>query len=184
MTGGFPVGLARELQREILVKTTRRLVMATAVVALVVSACGQQKAPPVAVDTAVPEEVVSQFVAAMDEFNPDAVRNLFTPNAKIMPPNVATVSGIDNIIDYYRGTLADELDFEMTREAGGTSGGLSVAEGTYKVLNNTTGEYIEQGKWMAVFVNADGAWKVARFMTNTDAPVAAPAVEVEESASE
>jgi limonene-1,2-epoxide hydrolase len=159
--------------------------MATAVAALLVSACGQQKpAPTVAVDTALPEEVVSQFVAAMDEFNPDAVRNLFTPHAKIMPPNVATVSGIDNIIDYYRGTLADELDFEMTRDASGVSGGLAAAEGTYKVLNKTTGEYIEQGKWMAVFVNTDGGWKVARFMTNTDARVAAPAVEVEEPASE
>ena len=175
---------ARELQREILVKTTRRLVMATAAAAVVVSACGQPAAPPVAVDTTLPEEVVSQFVAAMDEFNPDVVRNLFTPNAKLMPPNVATVSGIDNIVDYYRGTLADELDFEMTRDASGTSGGLAAAEGTYRVLNKTTGEYIEQGKWMAVFVNADGKWKVARFMTNTDAPVAAPAVEVEEPSAD
>ena len=163
---------------------TRRLAIATAAAALAVAACAQQKAPAVAVNAALPDEVVERFVAAMDDFNPDAIRELFTPNAKIMPPNVATVSGIDDILDYYRGTLADELDFEMTRDGSGTSGGLAAAEGTYKVRNNTTGEYVEQGKWMAVFVNADGKWRVARFMTNTDMPVAAPAVEVEEPASE
>jgi len=182
--GGLPTRRACKLQREILVKTTRRLAMATVVFALVVSACGQQKAPPSAMEMALPEEAAAQFIAAMDDFNPDAVRELFTPNAKVMPPNVATITGIDDIIEYYRGTLADELDFEFTRDAAGTSGGLAAAEGTYKVRNNTTGEYIEQGKWMAVFVNADGKWKVARFMTNTDAPVAAPAVEVEEPSAE
>jgi len=170
--------------REIRVKTMRRTALATTVAALVLAACGQQKAPPVAVDTALPEEVVSQFMAAMDDFNPDAVRGLFTPNAKLMPPNVATITGIDNIIDYYRGSLADELDFEFTRDASGTSGGLAAAEGAYRVLNKVTGEYIEQGKWMAVYVNADGKWRVARLMTNTDAPVAAPTVEVEEGSAE
>jgi len=162
----------------------RRAALATTVAALVLAGCGQQKAPPVAVDTALPEEVVSQFLAALDDFNPDAVRGLFTANAKLMPPNVATISGIDNIIEYYRGSLADELDFEFTRDASGTSGGLAAAEGAYKVRNTTTGEYIEQGKWMAVFVKADGKWQVARMMTNTDAPVAAPAVEVEVEAEQ
>jgi limonene-1,2-epoxide hydrolase len=166
------------------VKTTRRLAIATAAAALVMAACGQQKAPPAAMEMTMPEEVAARFVAAMDDFDPEAVRGLFTANAKVMPPNVATISGIDNILDYYKGTLAEELDFEMTRDAAGTSGGLAAAEGTYKVRNNATGEYIEQGKWMAVFVNVDGAWKVARFMTNTDAPVAVPSVEVEEPASE
>jgi limonene-1,2-epoxide hydrolase len=166
------------------VKKIRKHAVATVATALMVAACGQQAAPPAALEMTLPEEAVTQFVAAMDEFNPDAVRELFTANAKVMPPNVATVSGIDDIVDYYKGTLADELDFEMTRDGAGTGGGLAAAEGAYKVRNNTTGEYIEQGKWMAVFVNVDGKWKVARFMTNTDAPVAAPAVEVEEPAAE
>lgn len=159
---------------------TRKLVIMTTAAAVVVAACGQQKAPAVATDVALPDEVVSQFVAAMDDFNPDAVRGLFTPNAKIMPPNVAAISGIDNILDYYKGALADELDFEFARDASGASGGLAAAEGTYKVRNTTTGEYIEEGKWMAVYAKVDGHWKVARLMTNTDSAVAAPSVEVEE----
>jgi limonene-1,2-epoxide hydrolase len=161
---------------------TFRTVSLAAVAAMVLGACAQ-KEPPVQATQGVPDEVVARFVAAMDDFNPDAVRALMMPNAKIMPPNVAAISGIDNILDYYKGTLADELDFEFTREASAESGGMAAAEGTYKVRNNTTGEYIEQGKWMAVFVNADGTWRVARLMTNTDAPVAAPTVEVDEGAA-
>jgi limonene-1,2-epoxide hydrolase len=161
------------------VKTTRGLATVTAIALLALTACGGQKAPP-AITEGVPDDVVNQFLAAMDEFNPEAVRGLLSPNAKLMPPNVASVSGADNIIEYFKGGLADELDYEFTREAAGMSSGLAVAEGTYKVRNKTSDAYIEQGKWMAVFAKIDGAWKVARLMTNTDAPVAAPVVGVEE----
>jgi len=161
---------------------TFRNVSLAAVTAIALGACAQ-KEPPVHATQGVPDEVVARFVAAMDEFNPDAVRALMMPDAKIMPPNVASITGIDNILDYYKGTLADQLDFEFTREASAEAGGMAAAEGTYKVRNNTTGEYIEQGKWMAVFVNVDGGWRVARLMSNTDAPVAAPTVEVEQGAA-
>jgi limonene-1,2-epoxide hydrolase len=93
---------------------------------LILSACGQQKAPIVVTDS-VPDEVVTKFMAAMDEFNPDVVRGLFTPNARLMPQNVATVSGIDDINQYYKGTLADELDFEYMRDASATAGGMAAA---------------------------------------------------------
>ena len=161
---------------------TRSVVTSMALTGLILAACARNEAPaPVTATAGVPDEVVANFVAAMDQFNPGAVRELMMSNAKIMPPNVAAISGIDGIIEYYQGTLADELDFEFTREASAESGGLAAAEGTYRVKNVTTGEYIEQGKWMAVFAQVDGKWKVARLMTNTDAPVAAPVVGVEEA---
>jgi limonene-1,2-epoxide hydrolase len=165
------------------VKMSRKLAILGAVASLVLTACGGQKAPTAMTD-GVPEEAVAKFLMAMDDFNPDAVRELFTPNAKLMPPNVAAISGIDNIIDYYKGTLADELDFEFTREASGMSSGLAAAEGAYKVKNLVTGEYIEEGKWMAVWVNVDGTWRVARLMSNTDAPVRAPVVGVDDADGE
>ena len=162
---------------------TRRLAIMAAAAGLTLGACGQQKAP-ITVTDSVPDEVVTRFMTAMDNFNPDAVRALMTANAKIMPPNVAAISGIDNIIEYYKGALADELDFEFTRDASAAAGGMAAAEGAYKVRNKATGEYIEQGKWMAVFVNTGDGWRVARLMTNTDAPVRAATVDVEGAAGE
>ena len=155
----------------------RAIVAATTLLAL--TACSGQNAPEAIVE-GVPEEAVSKFMAAMDEFNPEAMRGLLTPNAKIMPPNVAAISGADDIIQYYKGSLADELDFEFTREASGMTPGLAVAEGGYRVRNKLTNDYIEQGKWMAVFAKVDGVWKVARLMTNSDAPITTPVVGVEE----
>jgi len=169
-------------RREIRVKIFRSASLVAASAGLLLAACAQ-KQPPAPIAEGVPEEVVASFMAAMDEFNPDAVRAIFTPNAKIMPPNVASIEGIDNIIDFYKGSIADELDWELTREAGATAGGMAAAEGKYQIRNKVTGEYIEHGKWMVVFVKTDGGWRVARLMTNTDAPVAAPSVEVEEGGS-
>jgi ketosteroid isomerase-like protein len=160
---------------------TRRLAILAIAASLTLAACGKPAVPTVTTDT-LPDEVVAKWLGAMNDFNPDAVRGMLAPNAKIMPPNVASVSGADAIIEYYKGTLASELDFEFVREAQAMAGGLAVAEGTYKVRNVTTGSDIEQGKWMSVWVNLDGSWKVARIMTNTDSAVAAPVVGVEEMA--
>jgi hypothetical protein len=70
---------------------SRNLAIVAATALLALTACGGQKAPP-AIAEGVPEEVVSQFLSAMDKFDPEAIRGLLSPNAKIMPPNVATSS--------------------------------------------------------------------------------------------
>jgi len=155
------------------------VIAAIAAAVAMATACGGQQQPTVKAES-VPDEVVQRFLTAMDEFDPDAVRELFSPNAKLMPPNVAAVEGPDAIVQYYRGTLAEELDFEFKQAAAGMAGGLAVSEGTYRVLNTVSGAEIETGKWMAVWINRDGAWKIARLMTNTDHSVATPVVEVEE----
>jgi hypothetical protein len=59
--------------------------------------------------------------------------------------------------------------------------GLAVAEGSYRIRNKTTNAYIEQGKWMAVFAKLDGAWKLARLMTNTDSAMKSASIDLEES---
>jgi hypothetical protein len=162
------------------VKISRNLAIVAATALLALSACGGQKAPPAVVE-GVPDEVVSQFLSAMSEFNPEAIRGLLSPNAKIMPPNVESVTGTDNIVDYYKGALSDQLAWEWTRDASGMSSGLAVAEGTYRIRNKATDAYIEQGKWMAVFAKIDGAWKLARLMTNTDSATKSGSVDLEEA---
>jgi len=154
-------------------------IAAIAASACLAAACGGQQ-PPAVQAQSVPDEVVQRFLAAMDEFDPEAVRGLFTARAKLMPPNVAAVEGPDAIVEYYKGTLADELDFDFEQAAAGMAGGLAVSEGAYRVTNKMTGEQIESGKWMAVWLNDGGAWKIARLMTNTDHAVAAPVIDVEE----
>lgn len=157
-------------------------IAAIAATVAMATACGGQQQPTVTTES-VPDEVVQRFLAAMDEFDPTAVRELFSPNAKLMPPNVGAIEGPDAIVEFYKGALADELDFEFRQAAAGMAGGLAVSEGTYRVLIKASGEEIEAGKWMAVWINRDGTWKIARLMTNTDHSVAAPVIDVEEGLS-
>lgn len=128
-----------------------------------------------------PDGVVQRFLAAMDGFDPEAIRGLFTARAKLMPPNVAAVEGPDAIVEYYESTLADELDFDFERAAAGMAGDLAVSAGSCRVTNKTSGQQLDTGKWMAVWPNEGGAWKIARLMTNTDHRVAAPVIDVEEA---
>ena len=62
-------------------------------------------------------------------------------------------------------------------------GNVGLAEGSYRVKNLANDTYVEEGKYLAVWVNQDGQWKVARMMTNTDYQVARTSVEVEEPAA-
>ena len=62
-------------------------------------------------------------------------------------------------------------------------GNVGLAEGSYRVKNLGNDTYVEEGKYLAVWVNQDGQWKVARMMTNTDYQVARTSVEAEEPAA-
>ena len=55
------------------------------------AACGGQQ-PPAVQAQSVPDEVVQRFLAAMDEFDPEAIRGLFTARAKLMPPNASPMA--------------------------------------------------------------------------------------------
>jgi hypothetical protein len=161
---------------------TRRLPVAAAFAAsaLTLGACSQS--PPPAAEIKVvemPEERSAALARLLEELDPVGLGNILTDNARLLGPNMAAIEGRDAIVEYYKGSVDKQLDFEVAPQTRVTIGEVALAEGTYKVRNVTTGEYIEDGKYMTVWVNKDGAWKVARLMTNTDYKVATPEVDVE-----
>ncbi len=127
-----------------------------------------------------PEEASAKLAQLLDQFDPVALGNMLTDNARLLPPNVPAIDGRDAIVDYYKGTVASELDYEVTPLKTATVGNVGLAEGTYKVKNVATGAYVEEGKYLTVWVNEGGQWKVARMMTNTDFQVARTSVTVEQ----
>jgi ketosteroid isomerase-like protein len=162
------------------VKTLRTAVPAAlAATALLLAACSQGT-PPAAEPTIVemPEERAQALARLLDEFDPVGFYNLLAENVRLLPPNMPAVEGRQAVVDYYKGAITTELDFEVTPLLRVMIGNVGLAEGTYKIRNTATNEYIEEGKYMTVWVNQDGEWKVARMMTNTDHRVAAPAVAV------
>lgn len=164
---------------------TRSILAITAIAAatLTVAACSGGKTPAAGGDTevaAMPEDNAIQLARLLDQFNPVALGNLLMDDARLLPPNVPAIEGRDAIVEYYKGTVANELDYEVAPLKRVMIGNIGLAEGTYKVKNLTSGAYVEEGKYMTVWVNQAGQWKVARMMTNTDFQVARTSVTVEE----
>lgn len=126
-----------------------------------------------------PEDVAVEMGRLLDQFDPVALGNMLMDNARLLPPNVPAIEGRDAIVEYYKGTVANELDYEVVPLKRVMIGNIGLAEGTYKVKNLTSGNYVEEGKYMTVWVNQGGQWKVARMMTNTDYQVARTSVTVE-----
>ena len=149
---------------------------------LVLAACsgGKQPAAGSAEFAPMPDEPAAELARLLNEFDPDALGRLLTDNARLLPPNVPAIEGRDAIVDYYDGIVGETIKYEATPLTTVTVGNVGISEGSYRVKNLTTDSYVETGKYMTVWVNQDGQWKVARMMSNTDAQVPGTSVEVEE----
>lgn len=163
-----------------------RAITAIAIASLTVAACSggeppaAERAPDVA---AMPAEASNQLAQLLDQFDPEAFGNLLVDDARLLPPNIPAIDGREAIVEYYKGAVAAELDYEVTPLRSAMIGNVGIAEGTYRVKNLTNDTYVEDGKYMTVWVNRDGQWKVARMMVNTDFQVARASVSVEEPAA-
>jgi ketosteroid isomerase-like protein len=110
-----------------------------------------------------------------------ALAGLLTENARLLPPNVPAIEGRDAIVEHYRGVVSNQLKYEIAPLKSVTISNVGLSEGTYRVKNLAKGEYVEDGKFLAVWVFQDGQWKVARLMVNADYQLARVSVTVEEA---
>lgn len=165
---------------------TRRAIVTSALAAsaLALAACSQSPPPAAQVEVVeMPGERAQEFARLLSEFDPVGFGNLLTDNARFLAPNQPGIEGREAIVEHYRGSVDNALAFEVTPETRVMLGNVGLAEGSYKVRNTQTGEYIEDGKFLTVWVNQDGQWKLARLMTNTDYKVATPTIAIETPAS-
>lgn len=157
-------------------------IVSIVVASLTVAACsgGKSAADCEAAAASLPAEVTAEMARLLDEFDPVGLGNLIADNARLLPPNVPAVEGREAIIEHYKGAVARELHHEVTPLTQVMIGNVGLAEGSYRVKNLTNGTYVEDGKFMTVWVNQDGAWKIARLMINTDYQVAHTSITVDE----
>jgi ketosteroid isomerase-like protein len=125
-----------------------------------------------------PAEPAAEAARLLNEFDPDALGKLLTDNARLLPPNVPAIEGRDAILEYYDGIVGETIKYEATPLNAVTVGNVGLAEGSYRVKNLTTGADVETGKYLMVWVNQDGQWKIARIVSNSDAQVPRTSVEV------
>ena len=164
-------------------RTCRLGVIAVLSAAACLAACsGDQVAGPAT--GKMPESVTDSMSKVLAQYDPGALSSMLADNAKIMPPNVPAIEGRDAILDYYKGAVTPELHWELTAGKSLTIGGVGLAEGAYRIKNEKSGEYIESGKYLSVWANQDGQWKLVRLMDSPDHQVAQGSVEVSEHPAE
>lgn len=167
----------------------QRLLLAcsTMAVVLTICACAPAPAPAASVpDTAADKaKLKADALAWFDHYakaDAEALANLYTDDALLMPPGAAAVTGRPGIK-----TFLGE-DSAKSRAAGisiknasvtgvGINGDTGWLSGTYTV-QDASGTTVDSGSYLSVHRRVNGAWPYVRDIWNSDRPPApAPAPE-------
>jgi ketosteroid isomerase-like protein len=104
---------------------------------------------------------------------------MFAPDAKAFPPGAAAVIGLpamhDFTVDYLKAGLT--VFREETTDFYGNAEHV-IDEGTY-VVTYGPDHVTERGKYLNVWTQVEGTWKIKANMWNTDAPPPTPDAEVQ-----
>lgn len=157
---------------------------AIAVASMTLAACAREEPPAPASAPQVaemPAEPAAEMARLLNEFDPVALGNLITEDARLLAPNIPAIEGRAAIVAHYDGVVDEKINYQAAPLRSVLVGNVGITEGEYHVKNLNTDTIVESGKYMAVWVDQAGQWRIARLMTNTDAQVARTTIEIEDS---
>ena len=131
---------------------------------LVITACGQNSPPT---DTAALEARSDAWESALNAKDVDALVNLYTEDARLLPPDGLMTSGQDGVRAAFGGMIDAGIGGETTRVETTVRGDIGFIVGTFSLTSGDavvgTGKYIET--WRR---GADGQWLIANDIFNND----------------
>jgi ketosteroid isomerase-like protein len=137
-----------------------------------VAACGQNT---------LPRQTVQSFETAFNRDDVDACLALFTDDAQILPQHGPVVAGKQEIGKFLQEQMTPVASFNTEPDLSLVRGDMAIEQGHYRVRNVRRGADIEEGKYLHIWRNVGGDWKIYRIMYNTDvAPAANVSVAVAE----
>jgi ketosteroid isomerase-like protein len=125
-----------------------------------VAACGRQ--------TTLPRETVQAFEQAFNRDDVEGCLALFTEDAQILPEHGPVVAGKQEIGRFLREQMTPVASFNTEADLSLVRGDMAIEQGHYRVRNVRRGSDIEEGKYLHVWRNVGGDWKIYRIMYNTD----------------
>jgi len=126
-------------------------------------------------DDTLPRSVVQAFEQAFNRDDIAACVALFTEDAQILPEHGPIVSGREGIKQFLKDQMTPVVMFDTSDDMTLVREDLAIEQGTYRVRDVRRGEDIELGKYLHVWRNVNGDWKLYRMIYNTDV---APRAEV------
>ncbi|HEX5052565.1 MAG TPA: SgcJ/EcaC family oxidoreductase [Planctomycetota bacterium] len=117
------------------------------------------------------------YAAAWRNASASQITALYTEDALVLYPNQPPVSGRAQIQDYFTGFFGQfpKNEFELTSDEVTVTGDWAFDRGTYRWTGTPPTDVPErdEGKYLVILQRqADGTWKVARDMDNSNRPAA------------
>ena len=115
-------------------------------------------------------DVNREFTEAFARGDSAGVAAFYTTDGQLLPPNSEIVTGHEPIAGFWQfvmglGVKTIRLDSSEV----GVQGGMAVEIGQY-TLSGADGSAVDRGKYLVVWRNEGGSWKLHRDIWNTSMP--------------
>ena len=125
-------------------------------------------------------QISDAIVAANEKFmtvfkmgDAAGLANLYTENGQVLPPNGGFLTGKDAIQAIWQSILdmgAKEIKLDIVEVEGQGDTAIEVSNYT---LYSEDGQELDQGKYIVIWKQQDGQWKLHRDIFNSSMPVSA-----------
>ena len=125
-------------------------------------------------------EISDAIVAANEKFmavfkmgDAAGLANLYTENGQVLPPNGGFLTGKDAIQEIWQSILdmgAKEIKLDIVEVEGQGDTAIEVSNYT---LYSEDGQELDKGKYIVIWKQKDGQWKLHRDIFNSSMPVPA-----------
>jgi ketosteroid isomerase-like protein len=120
-----------------------------------------------------PADVVGAYEQAFNRDDIAGCMALFAEDAQILPEHGPIVTGRDGIEQFLKDQMTPVAAFNTETEMTLVRRDLAIEQGHYRVRDVRRGSDIEEGKYLHVWRNVGGDWKLYRVIYNTDVEPAA-----------
>lgn len=144
---------------------------------LALGACTKPAEPTAAFDiekakTAI-TEVNQKMMEAVTKGDSSAFASLYHSQAIVMPANDEAVSGTEKITSSVGGLIRTGMLLKLTTSSVWGDADLVVEEGGYE-MTDKSGTHIDHGKYIVLWKEENGQWKLYRDIWNSSMPMAPP----------
>lgn len=158
---------------------SRTMLTLGAVLGVTLGGCGSNGS-----DT-LPRAVVQSFEKCFNADDVDKCVQLFDDDAQILPERGPAVTGRDGIAAFLKDQMIPVVSFNTETDMSLVRNDIAIEQGHYRVRDVRRGSDVEAGKYMHIWRNRNGDWKLYRVMYNTDvAPDTAVSVAAAEQEDE
>ena len=117
-------------------------------------------------------QVSADLETAFNAKDMDKILSLYTESSVFMPPNKPLLRGREPLKGFYNGLLSGgSHDLKLTVDDVAGHGPIGYESGSYSMMN---GQTRDRGKFLFIFRNMSGNWKIEYTSWSSDLPPALP----------